>query len=529
MSSVLIFVPAYKNVLTSTTFLTTHALSRTLMAKGINSGVSSISSPDVEWVRGYALSLFYDVLKEYTHLLFVDDDMGFQPEVVVDMVAFGEPVVGALYRKKITTVEWAVSGVEKPESRGPFLEVEGLGMGCFLIRRDAVTAMIEKFPDLIDTRKSSINDLMKKTGMNRLLDFFRCIQGETGKVSEDFSFCRRWRETGGKVWAVTHHKITHVGPHPFDGHYAEWVRGEIERRQAQGDKAAAEPAVEVTAPDGKPANPSVLRTVEAKHGKFQYNPNDTFIGRSLEAYGEWCEFELDAIRHFVRPDSVILDVGANIGTHTVAFSRMAPQGKVFAFEPQKRLAAMLETNVFLNKLPNVFLSDAAVGNICGQTTIADLPPDHAEFNFGGLPLGAATPTGSAATVVTIDSLELDRVDLVKIDVEGMEAAVIRGAVETIKRCEPTLYLENNGDESSKVAEVLEAIGYRAFWSIGDYFNPHNHLGNAKNIWASDLVPSTNLIALPKWRVMPLDLVAFLGAPDNWRKALERAKRQQAAE
>lgn len=528
MSSVLIFVPAYKNVLTSTACLTTHQLTRTLWAKGVNSGFTCISAPDIEWVRAYALTLFYDVHKEYSHLLFVDDDMGFLPDLVLDMLTFGEPVVGALYRKKTTNVEWAVSGVDKPESRGPFLEVEGLGMGCFLIRRDAVANMVAAYPDLIDTRKNSINGLMREHGLTRLIDLFRCIQTDSGRVSEDFSFCRRWRQTGGKVWAATHHSVTHVGPHAYEGTYSEWVRGEIVARAAEQAKAP-QASIEV---DGKPVKTSPLRVKDCKRGKFQYNPNDTFIGRSLEAYGEYCDFEIDTMAAFLKPDSIVLDVGANIGTHTVALAKLVPQGKVFAFEPQKRLSNMLETNVFFNKLGNVFLSAAAVGNACGTSEIGDLPPDDREYNFGGQALWYDTDTKSKIDVVTIDSLKMERVDLIKIDVEGMEVAVIRGAAETISRCEPVLYIENHEDDSSKLASILDHVGYRAFWSAEPYFNPDNFLSNRKNIWADkwpNLGPSANLIALPKAATMPLDLPPFEGAHDNWRKALDRAQQRDAAE
>ena len=100
MTTIFIFVPTYKNQLTATTFLTTHALRSFLEAKGIKVGVSAISSPDIEWVRNFALTYWYDKQKQYSHLLFIDDDMGFMPDVVMDMLLFNEPVVGAIYPKK---------------------------------------------------------------------------------------------------------------------------------------------------------------------------------------------------------------------------------------------------------------------------------------------------------------------------------------------------------------------------------------------------------------------------------------------
>ena len=65
----------------------------------------------------------------------------------------------------------------------------------------------------------------------------------------------------------------------------------------------------------------------AKHGVFMYNRNDLFIGRSLDLYGEWCEYEILLLRNYIRESDVVLDIGANIGTHSVAFAAMV--GKDF--------------------------------------------------------------------------------------------------------------------------------------------------------------------------------------------------------
>ena len=60
-----------------------------------------------------------------------------------------------------------------------------------------------------------------------------------------------------------------------------------------------------------------------RHGLFMYSRNDAFVGRGLDLYGEWCDFEIQAIRPHVKPGDTVIDVGANIGTHTVAFANMA--------------------------------------------------------------------------------------------------------------------------------------------------------------------------------------------------------------
>lgn len=219
MANVFVFCPAFGRQISSSTFESTHHLMSAFMAKGIHASVSTFSWPDIAEIRNMVLSFWYDVMPESTHLLFVDADMGFSAEMVLDMMAFSEPVVGAIYPKKTYPIEWAASGLDGAELRRGFLEVEGLGAGCLLIRRDAVAAMIEKFPDLIFDYMTLTD--MAQAGAKRTFGFFDPIRVETGKVSEDISFCRRWRETGGKVWASIGHQITHVGPWAFSACFAK--------------------------------------------------------------------------------------------------------------------------------------------------------------------------------------------------------------------------------------------------------------------------------------------------------------------
>jgi len=229
VAKVFVFVPAFGRHITTTTFETTHELMSALAAKGIQASIGSFSWPDIEEVRNVVLSYWYDAMPDFTHLLFVDADMGFPAQMVLDMLTFGEPMVGAIYPKKTLPVEWVGSGIESPECRNGFIEVEGLGMGCFLIRRDAIAPMIEKFPEKVYPYITVPS--MRWDGPNRTLAFFDCIRQENGKVSEDISFCRRYREAGGKVWASVAYATHHEGPHVFSGCFAKH----------QSEKTANEP------------------------------------------------------------------------------------------------------------------------------------------------------------------------------------------------------------------------------------------------------------------------------------------------
>ena len=219
MANVFVFVPSFRGNISALTFETSHRLMSGLMAKGIPASVGTYSWPDIAELRNMVLSVWYDTMPGSSHLLFVDDDMGFPPELILDMLTFNEPVVGAIYPKRSMSRIWCGSGIDAGEYRPGFIEVEGVGAGILLIQREAVSRMIERYPDQIGDYM--LVDDMKAIGAKRTLRFFDCVQTLKGKVSEDISFCRRWREIGGVVWASVAYEIQHVGPWSFSGCFAK--------------------------------------------------------------------------------------------------------------------------------------------------------------------------------------------------------------------------------------------------------------------------------------------------------------------
>jgi FkbM family methyltransferase len=270
-----------------------------------------------------------------------------------------------------------------------------------------------------------------------------------------------------------------------------------------------------------------LAVKRCKHGLFMYNRNDSYIGRSLDLYGEWCDFEIELLSQFVNPGDTIVDVGANIGTHTVAFAnRVGATGTVHAFEPQRRLFQMLCGNIALNGLENVFCHAQAVGDTPGEIAIPQLPSSDSHFNFGAVPLGlSGTPTESAMEV-TLDALKLSQCRLIKIDAEGMETQVLRGARATLEACQPILYLESDRPGASKALSTsLRDIGYHAYWSIAPYFSRNNFYSNTENVWP-DHVPVANLLCFSvRQNVRIPEAEPFLGESDEWQSAMNRMRKR----
>ena len=184
--------------------------------------------------------------------------------------------------------------------------------------------------------------------------------------------------------------------------------------------------------------PVINRVKECRDGTMIYNVNDIYIGRSLDQYGEWSKGDMDLFRQILRPGMSGVEIGANIGAHTVPIAQLVwPGGFVLAFEPQRIVFQTLCGNLALNHIINVDARQMAVGAAAGTLLVPVL--DFAkENNFGGLPLGAHQ-MGEPVSVITLDSLNLVRCDFIKIDVEGMEQAVLEGAADTITRYQPVLY------------------------------------------------------------------------------------------
>ena len=251
-----------------------------------------------------------------------------------------------------------------------------------------------------------------------------------------------------------------------------------------------------------PDFPAFNRLRACKYGQMLYNVHDLYIGRSLDLYGEFSEGEVELFRQMTKPGHVVVEVGANIGAHTIFLARQAgPTGRVIAFEPQRVVFQTLCANVALNSLSNVECLQQAVGDAPGTLRVPTLDYSQ-ENNFGGLELGHFTE-GESVPVATLDSLELPRLNVLKIDVEGMERAAIAGGTETLERCRPILYVENDRtDRSEELIAFLNSLDYNLYWHLPPLFNPQNFAGNPVNVFGQ--IISRNMIGVHRSVPQKLD-------------------------
>lgn len=167
------------------------------------------------------------------------------------------------------------------------------------------------------------------------------------------------------------------------------------------------------------------------------------------------EFEGGRISRAVRGHSV-LDIGANIGNHSLYFTLEAGARKVVSFEPVPMTFSILEENIALNHLEEcVELHNCGLGR---EDSCADLLEYHAG-NLGGT---AIYPDKDGKLIVkTLDELKLpDDIALIKIDVEGMEYDVVQGALKTIKKQHPFMMIESLSQNAPKLLNLMEKLGYQ---------------------------------------------------------------------
>ncbi len=178
----------------------------------------------------------------------------------------------------------------------------------------------------------------------------------------------------------------------------------------------------------------------------------------------WEQSLLQKVRRYIKPHARVLDIGANIGNHSVFFALFCDVMEVVAFEPQKTCEDVFMRNVALNHLEDkVRLQNRALGAEVGKMSIVRTQ----SANSGGVTF-RADPSG-AYDVTTLDACAFDCIDFLKIDVEGAQLDVLRGGQETLRRDKPVIWVEMNSmqgqdgyDRKREIDEpiaLLSSLGY----------------------------------------------------------------------
>lgn len=239
------------------------------------------------------------------------------------------------------------------------------------------------------------------------------------------------------------------------------------------------------------------KLVKAKNGFCLFNSNDIYIGNSILNYGEYSSLETKLFKKFVKKGDTVIEVGSNIGVHTQELAYdVGNKGIVFAFEPQRVIFQTLCANIALNSITNVYTYNCAIGSENKKITISKLDYTK-QNNFGGISI-KQVPDGEEIQQFTLDSFEkqISNLKLIKVDVEGMEEEVLKGALKLIKKHQPILYLENDRVENSKtILQKLFSLEYDIYWHLPPLYNHDNFFKNKNNIFKN--IISINILCLPK--------------------------------
>lgn len=232
-----------------------------------------------------------------------------------------------------------------------------------------------------------------------------------------------------------------------------------------------------------------MRSVKGRWGEVWFYGKDEYVGRSLYHYGEYNPDETEMILSLASKHELCLDIGANFGVIGQALE--ANGFEVISFEPQPDVYRVLLKNVRgvcyncglgatsgVGKMPKIMTGDRA--------------------NYGGQSIGSRSVLGTIDVAIeTLDSFGYNDVGFIKIDVEGFEEQVLRGGRDTIARCKPIMYIEDDrAEKSASLRAHIMSLGYKIEEHRPTLYRENNFFGLKKNIWAPYNFASHNLICRP---------------------------------
>ena len=229
-----------------------------------------------------------------------------------------------------------------------------------------------------------------------------------------------------------------------------------------------------------------LKIIDTQFGKIIININDQFIGKSFLNQKYWGIQDIEIISKILeykckkKNRIVFYDVGANIGTHSIALSNIFKNKiAIRAFEAQSNIYEMFNKSININNLNNINLYHNAVSDKNGEIIRINLPDYSKDNNFGGLELFKPFQNSDNADMQKSDifedvkTIKLDNfneeVDFIKIDVEGMENLVLKGSKNLIFNYRPFLLIELLKSKLEDVTEFFRDKDYNVYSKGMDAF------------------------------------------------------------
>lgn len=232
-----------------------------------------------------------------------------------------------------------------------------------------------------------------------------------------------------------------------------------------------------------------------------------YIGKCFDLYGQYSESEVAMMRSFLREGSIVIDVGANIGDLTLPLARIVGSaGRVYAIESNPVAFNVLCANLALNSVTNT-----------KPLNVYITPESQGLSRVGAWGEAAYVGKNWEPDFVTLDSLDPPRCDLIKIDVDGAELAILESGAMLIEKHRPILYFENDTRVLSQplLDYAMRQLGYDLYWHPAPIFDPDNFFGDPTNHWAPDIIVSLMIVGVPKEIRQELKMLRKISSADDW--------------
>ena len=214
-----ICVPCYGGMLTESFFISMLKFMAAANKLGLNFTVDTMVNESlIPRGRDSLVAKFLAFEPKSTHLMFIDADIGFEPEEIIKLLLADKDVCGGLYPKKALPIQYVVNKIpnsEKDPNNPNMVEVANLGTGFMMIKRETIEKIIMARPDLHYADAIGLDpkyDPYKYAIFNIEID-----ENTRELLSEDYYFCKLWRNMGGKIWADLSIRLDHTGYYKFSG------------------------------------------------------------------------------------------------------------------------------------------------------------------------------------------------------------------------------------------------------------------------------------------------------------------------
>jgi len=216
--------------------------------------------------------------------------------------------------------------------------------------------------------------------------------------------------------------------------------------------------------------------INSNFGNFLINRYD-LIGKHIEQTGNWELFLVEFYSKILNESDICIDAGANLGFHAIQFAKQCK--KVYAFEPQPMIYNQLCANILFNDLDDTIipyrLGLGEKNDIKQMWSIEKEDFGSEIYNWGGRGLehefippsyqSNEIRENDQITIISLDSLNIPKCDLFKIDIQGYELYAFQGAKELINKNKPVILLESSPNRSEldkQVLDMLHNIGYKCY-------------------------------------------------------------------